>query len=75
MASDILMKFEGFMARDILMKFNSEGIGVCPICHRDTDCSDCQLVKHYQCSNEVEVCIQCKSDFVTMNDIFFRGIF
>ena len=62
-------------AGDILMDFDLDGVGVCPICHKDTDCGDCQLIKHYQCSSEVEVCIKCKSDFIKINDIFFRGVF
>ncbi len=62
------------MASDILIKFGSDGYGICPICHKKTYHVPCQLIKHYQCSSEVEVCDGCKSDFIKINDIFFRGL-
>ncbi len=61
---------------DKLMCFDSDDVGICPICHKETDISDTQLIKHYQSVEvEVEVCIDCKSDFIQLNDTFFRGIF
>ncbi len=62
------------MASDILMDFGRDDVGVCPVCHQETDRGDTQLIKHYQCVSEVEVCLDCKSDFIKVNDIFFRGI-
>ena len=59
---------------DTLMTFDSDDAGICPIFKRETDISDTQFIRHYQCDSEVEVCIDCKSDFIKINDIFFRGI-
>ena len=67
--------FRGFvMFDDILIKFDSDGNGICPVCSGIVSNSHCQLIKHYQCLHEVEVCINCKNDFIKINDIFFRGI-
>jgi len=65
MAADILMNFD----------FSSDGLGTCPVCHKKVYRCKTQLIKHYQCSSEVEVCLDCKSDFIKINDIFFRGVF
>ena len=58
----------------ILIDFYTGDIGVCPVCQKEVNCSDTQLIRHYQCNTEVEVCIDCKSDFIKINDVFFRGI-
>ncbi len=60
--------------QDILIKLDSDCVGICPVCHKEVDCNLTQLIRHYQCNFEVEVCIDCKSDFIKINDIFFRGI-
>ncbi|KKN32334.1 hypothetical protein LCGC14_0814830 [marine sediment metagenome] len=62
------------MAYDIEIEFDSTGIGICPVCHREVWYGACQYIRHYQCVSEVEVCSDCKSDFIKINDIFFRGI-
>ncbi len=63
------------MASDILIEFDFKDSGLCPVCKKTVSSINCQLIKHYQCSSEVEVCTDCKSDFIKINDIFFKGIF
>ena len=62
------------MFDDILIKYDADGNGVCPVCNKITSCSDCQLIKHYQCVHEVQVGAGLENDFIKINDIFFRGI-
>ena len=61
---------------DKLMGFDSDGVGICPICNKLTDLSNTQFIRHYQSGPdaEVEVCIDCKSDFIKINEIFFRCV-
>lgn len=61
---------------DKLMKFDSDDVGVCPVCRKEIDISDTQFIRHYQSDqhSEVEVCLDCKTDFIKVNDIFFRSI-
>ncbi len=55
--------------------FNSQGLGVCPVCKKTKHYMSFQHIRHCQSAEEVEVCTDCKSDFIKINDIFFRGIF
>ncbi len=59
---------------DITVKFDSDGRGNCPICGVKKRDIHFQHIKHCQSSLEVEVCTDCKSDFIRINDIFFRGV-
>ena len=54
--------------------FDSAGDGTCPKCKKRIHYACTQYVKHYQCETNVEVCTDCKSEFIRLNDIFFRGI-
>ena len=59
---------------DVNIKFGSDDFGICPKCRKQVHANKAQHIRHYQYVMEVEVCTDCKNDFIEINDIFFRGI-
>jgi hypothetical protein len=47
---------------------------ICPKCHKEVHYIQMQGVKHCQMGTEIEVCTDCKSDFIEVNDRFFGGL-
>jgi hypothetical protein len=47
---------------------------ICPKCHKEVHDIQMQDIKHCQMNTEIEVCGDCKSDFIKLNDTFFRGL-
>ncbi len=59
---------------DINVKFDSAGDGICPVCKKTKHYVHFQHIHHCQSVREIEVCTDCKSDFIRINDDFFRGM-
>ena len=59
---------------DVDVNFDSDGLGVCPICKKTKHSIHFQHIQHCQSVALIEVCTDCKSDFIRVNDIFFRGM-
>ena len=60
--------------KDIKVCFNDSGLGVCPICGETRHWVIFQEIQHCQSTALIEVCNECKNDFIRINDIFFRRI-
>ena len=56
------------------MTFNSNGDGICPKCRKLVHYIQTQHIKHCQSDTEIEVCTDCKSEFIRLNDNFFKNI-
>ncbi len=59
---------------DIRVCFNDCNLGVCPICGETKTSVLFQEVQHCQSTAWIEVCTDCKNDFIRINDIFFRRV-
>jgi len=47
---------------------------ICPRCKKEKHFIDMQGVKHCQSIKEIEVCTDCKTEFIRLNDLFFKDI-
>ena len=59
---------------DKKMNFDGGDYANCLRCGKKVHCIETKFAQHCQSAYEIEVCGQCYSDFVELNDIFFRGI-
>ena len=59
---------------NIKIQFGSDNTGICPKCNRRVSIMRTQYIKHCQSTCDIEVCTDCKNDFIRVNDIFFRGV-
>lgn len=62
------------MINDIDMNFDSVRNGNCPKCRREVHHSLTRHIRHCQGNIIVEVCPDCKNDFIRLNDEFFKEV-
>lgn len=62
------------MAKDKFMTFDNENKGICLRCGKMKAGINTKLIQHPQSSIEVEVCGDCYSEFITLNDNFFKDV-
>lgn len=64
---------KGGNREDKKMDFDDNDKGLCLRCHRVVHSGETRFMRHCLMNCEIEVCRQCYSDYVSMNDVFFRG--
>lgn len=47
---------------------------ICPKCRKEVHYIQLQGIRHCQMTEEIEVCTDCKSEFIRANDSFFKGL-
>ena len=66
MLSDKIIK-TGIVVKD-------SNLRICPKCKQEKHFMQMQGIQHCQANKEIEVCTDCKTEFIKLNDTFFREL-